>query len=532
MTDRMIQSAGTQKSANAPLISRLPREFGFFSVLVFAMSCIAVVICGQLPLSMMAGLWPGVNLLLVLAIALIPCLLHAYVFSVIGSAVERSGADYYLASRVLPAPLAFASSWTFVFISGVSAGLLIALVPQTILPLFFRIAGMLGPQYASIASLGESVATTQNVVSIGTLLVVITFLLVMLPPRTVLNIMKVGFVATLAGWGVILFVLATSTAVDFPQAYDKVMGTGNYLNHLILAKMTGMTVVPSSTLTVVVGLFVGFWIFYGYTSPAYLSGEVKRPSRNLLGGSLVSLLLAGGILLATTYLMMRLVPAEWLAAESYLNNNGEQAMPWVLFYVAILRPNAILLGALLVVWIFSFINMAQAFIFYCSRVLTSWVDDDLLPQSFGYLHPTLHNPLVLILLVAIMAVVGVVISALTQLVTTQLDFVFFIIGAQLVPVLAVTIFPFTQKEWFNRSSSLVRLKIGPLPVITLAGAVTLGYMIWVLVNIIANPVLGGVSLSTVIVFAVVFITGLVWYAIRTRPARSQVGQPLEEPSAR
>lgn len=310
------------------------------------------------------------------------------------------------------------------------------------------------------------------------------------------------------------------------------MGPGSYLNALIQARSAGMNPESGSNLTLVVGLFVGFWLFSGYTAPVFAAGEVQKPARNLFAGSALALLAAGGILLLTSYLLLRLVPAEWLAAESFLIRSGgagDLAMPWLVFYAVILRPNLVLAVFLFVAWTLAMINMVQVIFFYCSRVVLSWVEDGMLFKSVGQLHPGLRSPLVAVLMVASVAEFGLVFSATGSALASWLDFLFYLVLLQLVPILAVILFPFTQPAWFQSSHRFVRSKIGPLPVISLVGTVTAAILIWVLVMNVFSTALGPLNPLTALLFVVVFILGLAWHYGWTR---YQAKQNLDKPQER
>ena len=514
MTGGMVQDAVSGTDAHKP-VGGLNRDLKLFTVLAFGLSSMGLAVSGQLPFSNIAGLWPGSSLFAILIVALIACLFHAYTYVIIGSVAPRSGADYYLARRVLPAPLAFASSWTFVIFSALMAGAVITMIPQKILPIFFRMFGMVGQRVPAMIRLADQVNTPDNVVLISTAFVVVTFLLILLPPRIVMYTLQAGFVLILAAWGAILYSLLSSTATDFPIAWDRVMGPGSFLGHLILAKDQGMNPEPGNY-TLLAGLFVSFWLFYGYSAPASIAGEIKRPERSLLIGSLLALALVWGIFLASSVLMFRIVPADWLAAESflYLSKNTTLSMPWIIFYAVVLRPNPVFMVFLFVAWIYSIVNMAQTFFYHCSRVMLSWAEDSLLPETLGYIHPGLRSPLMAVLAVATLAECGVVLASIQDAAILQLSFVFFIVGSQLVPVLAVTLFPFLQREWFESSSPLVRIRIGGLPVITLVGAITFVYLIWLLVSSVLTRVPGSTNPGTMMFFLVIFLTGLAWYLFR------------------
>lgn len=514
MAGRMDQVASTDPNELTLVTPGLSREFGFFPVFLISLSCLGLASGGHWLFSGIASMWPGVNLLVVLAVGMIPCVLHAYSFSVIGAAVQRSGADYYLTSRSFSSSLAFASSWTFVIFSALVGGALVARLVQTVIPVFFRMFGLIGETIPAMIRLADTVATPENVVTIGTVFVVIVFGLVLMPPRFVLRTLQVGVVIGLIAWGLIIFVLATSNASDFPQNWERVMGPGSYLNALIQARSAGMNPDSGSNLTLEVGLFIGFWLFSGYTAPIFAAGEVKKPSSNLFAGSALALLVAGAILILSSYLLLRLVPAEWLAAESFLGRSGvdgDLAMPWLVFYAVILRPGLALAICLFLAWILAFINMVQVIFFYCSRVVLSWVDDGMMFQSVGRLHPGLRSPLVAVLLVASVAEFGLVFSAAGSSLNSWLDFLFYMVLLQLTPILAVIMFPFTQRSWFQSSNRFVRLSIGPLPVISLVGTITVAILIWVLVMNAFSTALGELNPFTALLFLTVFVIGLLWH---------------------
>ena len=532
MTDQVAQDAasgtGVQESASA-----LNRDMKLFSVLVFGLCSMGLATSGLLPFSNIASFWPGSSLFVILFVALVACLFHAYTYAMIGSVAPRSGADYYVASRVLPVPLAFAASWSFVIFSALAAGALIAMIPQLILPIFFRIFGMVGERAPAMTRMADQVNTPDNVVLIGTVAVVITFLLILLPPRIVMRTLQAGFILTLAGWGLVLYALISSTAMDFPAAWDGVMGPGSYLAHLLQAQDQGLNLKLGGEYTLIAGLFVSFWLFYGYSTPTAIAGEIKRPEHTLLAGSMLALLLAWGIFLAASALMLRLVPADWLAAESFLyqSRSSTLAMPWIVFYAVVLRPNVVLMLFLLAAWVYSVINVAQTIFYACSRVMLSWADDSLLPETLGYIHPGLRSPLMAVLVVATTAEGGVIFASINGAVVSQLGLVFLMVGAQLVPVLAITIFPFRKREWFESSSPLVKAKIGPLPVISLVGSITFIYLAWLLVSSMLTPVAGSTNTGMMIIFLAVFASGWVWFFLRKLSLKAQAAKAaLKKPS--
>jgi len=52
--------------------------------------------------------------------------------------------------------------------------------------------------------------------------------------------------------------------------------------------------------------------------------------------------------------------------------------------------------------LYTLINLAQTYFFYCSRIIFAWSFDRLVPEGISYIHPTLHSPIVAILIITLM----------------------------------------------------------------------------------------------------------------------------------
>jgi APA family basic amino acid/polyamine antiporter len=503
--------------------SGLVRTIGIFGAMVFGVHCISLSSSGLIPFSWVAGVWPGSSIIGVLTVAMLFCLFHAYTYSVIGATMPRSAADYTMASRTLSAPLAFAASWTLVIFSAMVAGSLIAWIPKTAFPVLFRTMGIVFNNPSFVAFADYSV-TKGGIILIGSICTVITFLLMILPTRTILRILEVGFFLGILAWVLIYFQLGTAKADAFPAAWDKFMGAGSYAARIQLAKDNGMVINPNVAMMTLAGLIMGFWIFYGYYIPTFFAGEVKQAEKTLLAGSWASLIVTWAIFVVAAMLLQRLVPLEWIAAESYLSNAGvadAKPMPYITFYAAILKPNILMLWIVAIAWFYTLINLAQTYFFYCSRIIFAWSFDRLVPEKICYIHPTLRSPIIAILIITLIAEVGVIDAATGGVMGAQLNFVFYAVSTQLVPVLAITLFPFTKPELFENASAFVKRKIGKVPVITIVGGITFLYLLWMLIASFLYPAVGGrIGTGTLGTLAGFIISGIIvfyvarWYRMK------------------
>lgn len=518
MVEMSAPSGGSDRKLYARKSSGLVRTIGVFGAMVFGVHCISLSSSGLIPFSWVAGVWPGSSIIGVLSVAMFFCLFHAYTYSVIGATMPRSAADYTLGSRVLSAPLAFAASWTLVIFSAMVSGSLIAWIPKTAFPVLFRTMGIV-TNNPGLINFANWSCTTAGIVIIGSICTILVFCLMILPTKTILRILEVGFFLGILAWVIIYIQLGSGTPDKFQIAWDQFMGSGSYASRIQLAKDNGMITNPNVAMMTLAGLIMGFWIFYGYYIPTFFAGEVKQADNTLLTGSWASLLVTWAIFVVGALLLQRLVPLEWIAAESYLSNAGVASatpMPYITFYAAILKPNLILLWIVAIAWFYTLINLAQTYFFYCSRIIFAWSFDRIIPEKVCYIHPKLHSPIVAIALIAIIAEIGVIDAAKGGVMGAQLNFVFFAVCTQLVPVLAVTLFPFLKPDLFENASAFVRRKIGKVPVITIIGSITLCYLLWMLIASFLFPAVGGrIGIGTLgTLFGFIFSGIAVFYIAR------------------
>jgi APA family basic amino acid/polyamine antiporter len=346
-----------------------------------------------------------------------------------------------------------------------------------------------------------------------------------LPTRTIVRILEVGFFLGLLAWAILYFQLGTAAKDAFPAAWDKFMGAGSYEGRIALAEANGMVTNPNVAIMTLAGLIMGFWVFYGYYIPTFFAGEVKQAETTLLAGSWASLISTWAIFVVGALLLQRLVPLKWIAAESFLPSAGVTAMPWITFYAAIVKPSFILILIVAVAWIYTGINLAQTYFFYCSRIVFAWSFDRLIPERVCWIHPKLHSPIWAILIISLIAELGVVdASGLLwpgNVMGAQLNFVFFAVITMFVPVTAMTLFPYLKKDLFENASAMVRRKIGGIPVVTIVGIITLAYMVWMVVASFIYPAVGGgINSTKLFILAGLVISGLIvfyfarWYRMK------------------
>lgn len=529
MAEAAIRASGAEREVADQSKNTQFAKIGFFKVFVFALTSISLTYSGLLPFSTIAGVAPGSDLLHIVIVAMVFTLINAYVYAVIGAAAPRYGADYYISSRIINGPLAFASSFLMVVFFALAAGTVIASIPATIIPMFSHIASILTPGMGNWdAMLGLS--TPNNVVLIGTLGVLLIFGLAVLPPNWTHRFMIAAALLSVVIWVIICALMVSGDSQSFGDAWAQFMGQGSYLDHLYKARQLGMPNTVGLVPEILAGLTFGFWMFFGYFNATLFAKEVKKPEKNLLLGSWAAVLVAGLAFILSILLVSKIIPqAEWISAESYLYQDPRftgLAMPWLVFYSAILHPNYFLGGLAAIAWGFGILMMGHTFVYAGSRVILAWANDHLLPEEAAVVHPVLRSPIITVLLVCIIAIVGVLDTALTGNRGVQsINPVLVMAISQVLPVVAILILPFRDRKWFNQSPAIVRLKLGPLPLVSLLALIVLACLVWMIVSVFIGAAPGGSWLDTIVILIPVFLLSLIWYFARRAYLRRE-GQDI------
>lgn len=515
MAEAVVEPAETKLEVQVPTrrTVQIGREMGLGAIFIFSISSIGLIYSGMLPFSTLAGMWPGSNLAGMILTGGGVTLILTYIFAAIGTIAPHFGADYVVASRIISPPLAFASSWTLAIFLAMAGGSVVTMVAQDLIPMF---AGTFVKVMfdKSMESVVAWVSTPYGTITIGTAGVILLYLALITPSRVTLRFLFAGTVVGIAAWIVIGFILASTNVTIFQSSWERFMGEGAFISHLSQARSLGMTADYSVGTMLVAGVMLSLWVFSGAFNPVYFASEVRDPKKNLLGGSMIALLVAMAILTLSTILLQRLIPSEWLSAESYLSHTGgntEAAMPWLPFYLAVLQPNGILIQILGVAAVISFLAMAHTFLYTSSRIMLAWGEDHLIPQYATFIHPELRSPLITVLIVCLLAEVGVMESALNTGINTRINPVFFFVGVEFLPVLGITLLPFRKREWFGRASGFLRARIGPLPLLSLVGGLGVLYLVAMIAALVIWPGYNPLNIDTLIWFGIMFASGLVWF---------------------
>jgi len=497
-------------------ISGLPRWLGFMGVLVFCLASLGLPRASNFPLELIPGRWPGINLYLVIGIALGVGVIFTLTFSSIGAVIRRPAADYVIASRLINPGLAFASSWTFLITLSLFAGNITGSIARQLLPNLLQTIGTVFSAQDTLL-LAYTSKSAQAAILIGTVAIVLSFLILTQPQKTILWLLRAGFITAMLAWIILLLQFALPQDSTFTMGFDRVFGSGTYAQHIELAYQHGLETNPQTPqIGVLVGLLCGFYLFFGAAMPMEMAGEVDKPSKTLLLGSIAALLLTGGLILAAIFLLQQVVPLQFLSAQSFIVQEQIEvtglALPWLPFYAAISRPVLWLVIAVGVSWLLLLFLLVQALMMALSRMVLAWARDRVIPGALAYIHPRQKTPLLAVLVAALAMQIGLIDAVQGGKIFSTMHFAIFLSTSQILPVSALMLYPFLGKNVagkppLGRTSAILA---------GLAGFATLIYLVWTIAAAFIYPIrFQEISAGTLIVLAGCFLSGLIWFWIRS-----------------
>jgi len=448
-----------------------------------------------------------------LVTGLLAGLTTAFVYTVMGSMMPRTGGDYIFITRGLSPALGFIASWGFWFTEVLSFGIIAWYSID-----FFATAltaGGIALKSTDWLNAAQWVASTEAHWILGILFVLIFSIIALFGMRVygwLINILGtlaiIGCITNLiilAGWG---FAPGASVA-----GWNRIYGQGAY--EKIVQKAFQMSDNPafpvapfswSDTMRAGIG---AIWAYIGITAAVYVGGELKSPTASLLIAQVL-----GTVLIMSYYITLPfLVYSAWVVPQDVLQKVGampvlqklgvppdrvyftalyqflmdqlgpaevakllgipqNMLMPGgvvVTYTVALLPPelawfqvlNATLVGIVL-------LKDIPAFFVVCSRMIFAWAFDRFFPEVFAAVNARFHSPHWAIALVLIGGIAGVLLNILSGEWLASVDTTMLYQFSVMCGALAGAVLPYLRADLYEKSP--LKVEIGKVPLLSIIGA--------------------------------------------------------------
>lgn len=490
----------------------LVRELTPFDAFNMVFAAILIPVGMSQALNFGAASFPGANIALAFIFGALILLGFAIVYVLFTIAMPRSGGDYVWVSRSLSPFLGFVVNvtLTFVFVNWVAFNF------TTMMTLFVPAAGyVIGwPQ-----SVSDWFGVKGNQFIVATALTAIFAVIMMLGTKFVAKFMRVLFILVWAGmivWFIGLIVTPNNAFVS-----NFISDTNVQPEQIAaLAQEAGFSV-PSG-LNLGMTLLAMLWAFQnltGFEFTGYFAGELKSVRKTVVI-SVIGGLVAGAVLYAIgSFLVYRTVGFGLFSNLSFLGTNASDQLPAGVAYVLPALTKFFAIPAffkyfIVIAFMISILWWTPVGFMLGTRNLFAWSFDHLLPTSVSDVHPTLHTPVKATIIMAVYIELLNFLNIYAGLGNFLINIIAVMASAFAIVGLAAIVFPYKRKDLFDNAPAIVHKRIFGVPLMTIAGVLTMLSWIFVLIAAFSATQFGMnvTPLAMIEAFSVPVIAAI-WYVV-------------------
>ena len=464
-------------------------------------------------------LYPNADLPLTVPIAAVICILVAYVYWMLSTAMPRTGGDYIYVGRILHPAIGFMVNFVLVMIMVTWVGTFALFNSAYFSPIMLgAIARVTGD--SSYTNLAAWMGTQDGEFISGFVLVTIAFLVLFLPAKWVMRVLLAVFAVQFIIYIWMMVVLIPLSHADFINGFNAQSGT-TVQTILDAAKGTGVdwTITGAGTS---VGIVYTILSFIGYNNSAYFAGEVSGEPRKTQGIAIVLSTLVFAVIIYILYAVVTNVFGhDFLVASNTLALTGNSAwtlpyLPSPTYLISFVTDNPVLQVAAPLGLVLTAFGFLIEWTFVPIRNVFAWSFDRILPLKFAEVDRR-GIPWAATALYVILGYVSLYLAIYTSVFSYMAYTNFGFNLAFAIVMFSAAMFPFLKKtrDIWNNSPSIVRARIGPLPVLTLAGVVAGVLCLWVSYSSMLPALTGMAEISPVYTASMLalFVIALVIFAI-------------------
>jgi basic amino acid/polyamine antiporter, APA family len=432
--------------------------------------------------------------------------------------IPRAGGDYVWQSRILNSGLGFvmaATGWWFIL-------WLWAPIYGTVLSEeFFQ------PLWATTGHAGAaSWFATHNGIFVVTLItIVLAGILVSIGMAGYARVQKWCFYGGLVGFGVIVIILLITSKASFISSFNsqalKLFGINNAYAATNATAVKAGYVAPSfgggtfgaSLLLVPLLMFYLLWPNWGTT----LYGEVRGASdfRRVFGGMFIGLWTT--VLLSVAFLLLFAKTFGW---TFYMNINynwlnvtkvGLPIFPYPVMLASWVVHNTAFQFILILIMSLWFFGWVGTLFLSSTRVIFAAAFDRVLPDAAAQVSEKRRVPFASLVLMLLPAVgLGALYAYNTTFAGYTLDATLVIAVTYLFSAIAVVILPLRKPDlWFASPAS--KVKVLGVPIVPVAGVVTIGLLVYNLYEWLSNSTYGVNHKGSLIYMGAMYVLAIVIY---------------------
>ncbi len=447
------------------------------------------------------------------------------VWGILGGTMPRSGGEYIYNSRILHPVVGLVESWGNAWVWVFWIYILAPWVADPGLAMMADMAGWPG--------VAEFARSTTGIWTLASLTNVAAFCTIAFGISIMARIQKVVFTVGMSGVVVMLGILTLHSRADFIAKWDALAaqyGSLTYDEFAPAVSAAAGAAIPSTwNWPDTIGMLVACTYLFAYAyCITYVSGEVKKPEKAIIGGNLLAIVVPAVCLIWAGAVLYRVLDFEFISAASWLDYNYELEG-----YTLPFTPSILGLAHVLVSNMWVAILMGVSYMVFCywwcvlsylaaPRVMFAWGMDRMGPNWFTSVNPRFASPLknyvvCFGLAQALITVYPFVGDAMQAYTVTGLEWLT-VFGTT---ALAALLLPYRKSVATIWEASPYRgWRLGRLPLLTLAAVVNLFYIGILFWYFIVRPELRSLTWFSLGMYGVIYAAGLAWYLFWRQKGRA------------
>ena len=445
--------------------------------------------------------------------------------------IPRAGGDYVWQTRILGSGLGFvmaATGWWFIL------WLWAPIYGNVLSAEFFQ---------PLLATLGHPSAATwfgkpTGIFVITIITIVLAGLLVSLGMNGYARIQKWGFYGGLVGFGVVLILLGINDHASFVSSFNleahKIFGVSNAYQGVTagaakagyVSPAFGFSPVSASMLLVPMMMFYLLWPNWGSTLYGEIRGasDFRRVFAGMFGGLWITVLLSVLFLVLINKTMGTAFYND-TSATYWAGTSPIPIWPYPVMFVGWLVHNTVFQVVLIVVMLLWFIAWVGTLFLSSTRVIFAAAFDRILPDRAAEVSEKRKVPFYSLVLMLLPAVgLAALYAYNSSFASYTLDATLVIAVTYLFTAIAVVLLPFIKKDLWNASPAS-RVKLFGVPIVPLAGWVTIGLLGFNLYEWLTNANYGVNNKDSLYYMGGMYLLALIIYLV-ARIVRSRQGIDL------
>jgi len=479
---------------------------------------------------------PGANLGLGLAFSTLLMIPITFVYALFAAIMPQSGGDYHYVSRSLHPALGFMVSWSWsIWLAFWASWGAFAFTSYGLGPIIGTWGAITENQGlvdlgVKLGALGE---TTTWTYIIGAIILVIFALLAIAGTRWYLNLQKIAFIILLIGLVTTIGLLVTNSQEDFQMRFNMAFywqaGPAYTYTPLIeLMRQSGLEVNPAfSWKSFFLLVPLGFTFIPYCIGSTFIAGEIKDIKKAQLYGGPIATIFVGLISVILALLYVNTLGTEFYYAigHAWHFQRGYgfigyriKVLPYFPTLIGVLTDNIfmfLIISVWFIVWGVWFVPQN---IMLVSRNMLAWSFDRIAPENLSRVNERTRTPILNVILVLIVAELFLIVFHKTSWIT-MVSSVFALCLIILLVGISAIVFPYRRKEMF-KGSVLAQNKIAG-PMLMLTGILTVAVTILCSYYYLTVDELAANSIESLLMIAVIFISGLFLYFAARKYRRRQ-----------